>query len=67
MTKAALEAEIVALNAKVAAMEAEMVDFRVHLDLPKFCGPDNGWIAVSDVLARLRRVDVAALTAYEAA
>jgi len=67
MTKSALEAEIVALNAKVAAMEAEIVAFRVHLDLPKFCGPDNGWIAVSDVLARLRRVDDAALTAYETA
>lgn len=67
MTKAALEAEVLALRAKVAAMETEIVAFRVHLDLPKFCGPDRGWIAVSDVLARLRRVDDAALTAYETA
>lgn len=57
----ALQMDLAAARAALAAKDDALTEFRVHLDGPKFHGLDldggrKDWIAIADVLAWLSRI-----------
>ena len=58
-----LRAENETLQAEVDTLRRGLRELLAHLQIPKFHGPENAWIATNDVALRIHQIEAEATLA----